>query len=521
MKYLRLFDDSPLLAARFRHAGEAMGWKVLDPGSEIGTLSDALAVDPAWKDYEGLRLLHCLRRSCGNESNPVIALVRENNPPVQALLSLYGLPFIIKGNLNPENVFSRLELARAQESSAQSREAFQQAIQDWNTGVPPKEASFDERVITHGLLKLFSEISTKREAQDRVLAFLVAHFPISEEEVLRSWAGDWGDLFVDPRVNRLYRTARDFVLPVFRILEDLERGTREVERIHGVFSRFLPAEVIGDLLRRKSDTALLRGEKRQVVAFFSHIRDFDFYVENNDPPVLVDFMNRHFQLYSDIIRRHGGFINKYIGDAVFALFGAPVSYLDNAQRALAAAQEILAALPGTRHPGLAFPPGGYRVGIGLNEGPAIVGNIGSTDSFDYTAIGDAINLAARLESLNKYYETRILFPRSFSANLRPSEIQGVLRTVDRVKVKGKKTATTMFTAVPAPESEREKEFLDAYEKGLKMVRIGNWLTAREWFERALERRPDDVLTRLHRERALRYEKEPPSDWDGAEELSFK
>jgi len=323
------------------------------------------------------------------------------------------------------------------------------------------------------------------------------------------------------RVKKLFDYCAVEIKEFLEVLQNLQRSAHEAERIRVVFSRFLPPEVIEDLLRKKSDSDLLSGEKRRVVALFSHIRDFSYFTEHNAPDRIVTFLNRHFELYASVIKRHGGSINKYIGDAVFALFGAPISYKDNAHRALLAALEIkekLAALP---HLDLDYPACGYQIGIGLNEGPAIIGNIGSSDSFDYTAIGDTINLAARLESLNKHYRTTILLSEGCRQSLEKENAAIPLRQVDCAKVKGKDRSTLFYTVLTTEPEGADGSFLTIWDKGLRMFRIGNWMIAGGYFADCLQRSPEDALSALYVERCQTFMQNPPSDWDGSITLDFK
>jgi class 3 adenylate cyclase len=519
MKKILLLDDSPLFFSRLSGFLVGEDWQILQP--EESDLPDAVVLDPAWRHWEGLSFLYALKRRFGDEVFPAYALLSESSRPVEALLTSFHIPFGLKAKIAPLGLFTALQNLLKEPAASSSAKKWKKAMGEWKTGRKVLWPMAEERLVVGRLLFLFSGITSLREAREKITAFLEETFALPAEEVESAIEGKSMRPLQDSGAEVLYRCALDAARPLLRIWEDLESEKSEVEQIHRVFSRFLPSEVIDNLMRKKTMNALLTGEKRRIVAFFSHIRDFSFYLEHNEAPVLVAFLNQHFQLYSDVIRKHGGFINKYIGDAVFALFGAPVSHLDNAQRALDAALEISRSLGELKHqPGLILPPGGYRAGIGLNEGPAIVGNIGSTDSFDYTAIGDAINLAARLESLNKHYQTTILLSEAFAASLKPRNDQ-VLRIVDRAKVKGKKTATTFFTVLDSPGQGIDRNFLDSYEKGLKMIKIGNWLTAEEWLVKALNHRPADSLCQIHLERVRRYIVQPPPSWDGAEELTFK
>ncbi|MEI8093464.1 MAG: adenylate/guanylate cyclase domain-containing protein [Spirochaetales bacterium] len=371
------------------------------------------------------------------------------------------------------------------------------------------------------------------EPSEPELRELSADFPGWRATGGQATGGQFERSFTLPRCGgrlvAVFGTDDDLILDYFgRALDDFDRAltvltqglalANSERRVFRVFSRFVPSVVIEDLLRKRSAAALLTGEKRRIVALFSHVRDFSFYVEENDPKELVRFLNRHFSLYAKVIRKHGGFINKYIGDAVFAIFGAPVSHIDNARRALAAALEIQQELAQLPLLDLHYPPSGYRVGLGLNEGESIVGNIGSRDSFDYTAIGDTINLAARLESLCKHYQVELLLSQDFRQALESQEDPHPLRQVDRARVKGKLVPTVFHTVYPA---EFDLEFDRCYRKGLTMFRLGNWTTALEFFEKGLELDPSDFLCGLYSQRCREFLKAPPVSWDGAITLGFK
>lgn len=289
------------------------------------------------------------------------------------------------------------------------------------------------------------------------------------------------------------------------------------EKIRHVFSKFVPSEIIDDLLERGSDEALMVGEDRSIVVLFSDIRSFTTITETNGAEAVVSFLNNHFRVMVDIIKKHGGSIDKFIGDAIFAIFGAPVSYEDNALRATRAAIEMIRAMASVDTSGLKLPETGYAIGIGLHEGKAIVGNIGSSDKFDYTAIGDTVNIASRLEGLTKHYHKRILVSEDMAKKL---EREFGLREVDRVKVKGKMEATSIFSLKAAEELIPEGAAAD-YSKGLKLYKLGNWDTARDYFNKVLDSCPDDWLSKLFIERCDRFSVAPPENWDGSIALDFK
>ncbi len=294
--------------------------------------------------------------------------------------------------------------------------------------------------------------------------------------------------------------------------------TRQMEEnIRNVFGKFVPREIINDLVEKQSDDALLVGEKRKIVVLFSDIRSFTTISENNPPEKVVAFLNSHFTIMVDIIKEEGGSIDKFIGDAIFAIFGAPISYEDNAQRAVRAALKMIEARSRVAVEGLVLPEIGYDLGIGLHEGDAIVGNIGSSEKFDYTAIGDTVNIAARLEGLTKHYHRKILLSDELSRKLDDSIS---LREVDQVKVKGKALATRLLSPVTM-EDPGDGEAGEAYEKGIKQYKLGNWESAADYFTRVLELIEGDYLADMFLSRCIDFQQDPPREWDGSLMLDFK
>ena len=298
-----------------------------------------------------------------------------------------------------------------------------------------------------------------------------------------------------------------------------EFGKKETDTaiIYSAFSRFLPEEIINDLLIKDTEKDLMTGEKRSIVALFSHIRNFDYIMAENSPDNVVNFLNQHFTNMVSIIKKYGGSVDKFIGDAVYAIFGAPVSYIDNADRAARAAIEMIREYDKIDIRGLKMPEAGFTIGVGLNEGPAIIGNIGCSDKFDYTSIGDTINLAARLESLTKHYKTPILISERLKDNI---DQDFTARLVDIARVKGKTEPTKIYSLEIKPEIFSD-EWTRLYENGIKMYRIGNWYTATGYFEKAVQILPDDFPSMQFLDRCRQFQETPPETWDGATTLDFK
>ena len=211
------------------------------------------------------------------------------------------------------------------------------------------------------------------------------------------------------------------------------------KRIRRAFSRFVPEQIIDSLVSQADDTnqKVGVGETRSVAILFSDIRSFTNISEKNRADVLVAFLNRYFSTMVEIIKKHGGTIDKFIGDAIMAEFGTPVSYEDNCRRAVMAAYEMRDALTSVEMGDLVMPDGMvFNIGIGIHYGDVIVGSIGSKDKTDYSVIGDNVNLASRLEGLTKTYGVQILVSESVRTSA--GENSFCFRHLDDVRVKGKK-----------------------------------------------------------------------------------
>jgi len=299
------------------------------------------------------------------------------------------------------------------------------------------------------------------------------------------------------------------------LMYSVEHETRN--KIHHVFSKFVPEEIIKSLVQKDTDAELMVGEKRKIVVLFSDIRSFTTITETNTPEDVVNFLNSYFDLQVGIINKYGGNIDKFIGDAIFAIFGAPISYEDNVERAVKSAMEMIKALDMLDVKHMTIPGNSVKIGIGLHEGYAIVGNIGSSTKFDYTAIGDTVNLAARLEGYTKHYHREVLMSEEVS-----KKIAGTLfvREVDYVKVKNKDIATSLFALEFNPEIMR-KEYLDGYYKAYKLYKLGNFTTALEYYMELKNTNGNDAILDIFIERCKKFIAEPPDEWDGSLALGFK
>jgi adenylate cyclase len=264
----------------------------------------------------------------------------------------------------------------------------------------------------------------------------------------------------------------------------------------------------------------LDGENIEITAFFSDIKGFSSFSEKfkSDPKRLMVLLNRYLSTVTPILTGEGACIDKYIGDAVVALFGAPVSHQDHALRACRAALDTQKAIgklrEAFRHEGL---PDVYTR-IGLNSDVMLVGNIGSDQLFDYTALGDGMNLASRLEGANKVFGTLIMIgPGTFDA------VRGRVeaRELDTVRVEGKQHATTVYELLGMRgELPPDKaKVVELYAQALSAYRGRRFKEASKDLMLALEVDPNDGPSqRLVKLCAEMIAHPPPHEWDGVSEL---
>ena len=312
----------------------------------------------------------------------------------------------------------------------------------------------------------------------------------------------------------------EFLLsPLAYLLQEsirLEKISTAESKLRLAFSKFVPEQVINDILVSQNVQEQEHNEKRRIAILICDIRNFTTISEINQPEDVVNFLNNYFTHMVDIVKRHGGTVDKFIGDAIMVLFGAPISYVDNARRAVSAAIEMYSHLDNIDCSQLKFPEGiRLDIGIGIHYGEVIVGNIGSKDKTNYTVIGDAVNLTSRLEGLTKLYGSRVIISGAVRNEL-PENMHVML--LDSVKVKGKKKDVQIYRA---DAKALPKAFTDNYEKGLNLYSSGAWTLALSYFEKALEIMPQDKAAKLMAERCTEFSAHPPEDWDGAVALTSK
>jgi adenylate cyclase len=291
---------------------------------------------------------------------------------------------------------------------------------------------------------------------------------------------------------------------------------RNRRRLAKAFALYLPGPIVERLMASGSEPAL-GGELRIVSILFTDLAGFTRASEHLDPQALVGALNTYFAAVTAIIENHGGFVDKFIGDAVVGIFGAPLDDPDHARNAVRAALAIRAqsaeaarALAGSQ----GTPP---ATRVGVNSGPVLIGNIGSPRRFNYTVMGDAVNLASRVEGVNKRYGTHALVA---DATVAACGDRIVFREIDTVAVKGRARPVVLYE--PLGEAGQVPDALlarsRAFAAALRHWRVGAFSSAAAGFRSIAGEDPAAAhLAKLAEE----YVAEPPADWSGVSILTEK
>jgi adenylate cyclase len=299
---------------------------------------------------------------------------------------------------------------------------------------------------------------------------------------------------------------------------------KEKRRVRTAFGQFVPPEVIRRLLL---DPGLVEPKKTDITVMFSDIRGFTTISENLDAQDLALFLNQYLSDMTHIVFGHQGTLDKFIGDAVMAFWGAPYEEKGHAIRACNACLKMMDRVRAMQEKWEAEGKPKLDIGIGLNTGVASVGNMGSEQRKGYTALGDTVNLASRLEGLNKDYGTHIIINESTHAAVKSEGFD--FRELDLIRVKGKHQPVTIYELVGrhgepsvygSPEDLRVR--LEQFIQARELYRQRQWQQAQNIFHQILDKWPGDGPSRMYWKRCQEYLfDEPPASWDGVFTMTHK
>jgi adenylate cyclase len=296
---------------------------------------------------------------------------------------------------------------------------------------------------------------------------------------------------------------------------------KDKRRIQKVFSDYVSSPVVEEILKHP-EKVKLGGEKKNCTVLFSNIANFTTLSAQLNPESLVRLLNEYLSKMTDIILENGGMLDKYEGDAIMAVFGAPLEFPGQEAAACKSAFQMQKLLQKMHHTWKKRNEPEFHVRIGINSGEMIVGNMGSNKLFDYTVMGDSVNLAYRLEEANKLYDTAIMIGES-THDLVKDDI--LTRPLDLLRVKGKKKPVKVYELVGLKDDDVEtnfKEMLNRYQKGFDSYLMRDWAMAQNHFRQALQIKTDDGPSRIHLLRCQEFLDHPPGEnWDGVFVLKTK
>lgn len=291
---------------------------------------------------------------------------------------------------------------------------------------------------------------------------------------------------------------------------------KQKKEIRSAFGQYVQPEFVEQLIAQP-DLLKLGGQKKRLTVLFSDIAGFTSISEKKEPEELVSFLNEYLGAMTDIIFRHSGTVDKYIGDAVMAFWGAPINQENHAELACRSTLKMM-----NKVKELAPQDTNIHSRFGIATGDMIVGNIGSYNRFNYTVLGDTVNLAARLEAANKQFGSSTMI-----AEQTYQEVKDIFyaRQLDFLTVKGKTKPVRVYELMGEksdPNAEEIDKIISIYQKGLDRYLHREWDKAIEQFQEVLSLKPEDGPSETYIERCEKFKAEPPAeDWDGVFHLKTK
>jgi len=333
------------------------------------------------------------------------------------------------------------------------------------------------------------------------------------------------------RVNVEYKDETGQLAHTFNLMvSELEKAYNQIKsyafsavvaqkkesRIRNIFQKYVPQELIDRFY--ENPESMLVGDNRVLSILFSDIRSFSTISEGLMPDDLVNSLNQYFSVMVDIIMNRGGIVDKYIGDAIMAFFGAPVKHENDALESVRAGIEMVEGAAEFNRRQLASGKPEFRIGVGINYGIVTVGNIGTEKKMDYTVIGDMVNLASRLEGLTKYYRQELIISESLYMKVKEDL---PCRLLDTVAVKGKKQGTRIYT-VQKTVTENEDKAWALHNSAMSLYYNQNFEEAITRFRQVQQLLPDDPVSSMLIARCEDFLKNPPApDWNGVHVMKEK
>ncbi|WP_417911620.1 CHASE2 domain-containing protein [Candidatus Electronema sp. TJ] len=328
------------------------------------------------------------------------------------------------------------------------------------------------------------------------------------------WNFLWNSLLVD----MVAPSATAFFLFAALTLLNYFAEERKTSRLRAAFSQYLAPAVVEELVKNQ-DSLVLSGEERELSILFSDIRGFTSMAERMRPEALCGFLNEYLTPMTAAVMDRRGTVDKFIGDAVMAFWNAPVRTPEHTRHACECALAMLNELEELNRDWLKRGLPSIHIGIGIHCGTARVGNMGSKQRFEYTVIGDSVNLASRLEGLTKYYGADIVVSGAVHEAVDVESM--VFQQIDTVRVVGKSEPVAIFQLMRADCWRERAEEMKMYEKAFALYSFGKFEDADPLFQTLTERHPESKLYALYSGRCRNLIENPPAHWDWITDMRSK
>lgn len=322
-------------------------------------------------------------------------------------------------------------------------------------------------------------------------------------------------------VKDLNLESSEWVRSPIREISQMSAAVESMKKGLRAFKRYVPATLVKQLIESGEDVSI-GGKERELTLFFSDIKGFTTISENTSPKELMIQLSKYFNEVCRIIEEEKGTLDKFIGDAVMAFWGAPILHEDHAVRTCRSAlrcQKAIRDLNDKWHKEGRYI---FETRMGIATGYSIVGNMGSQERMNYSVIGDNVNLAARLEGANKRYGTEIIISKS---TYRYIQYDFICRILDQITVKGKSEAVIIYELLAekdSPDADQFQLFSDKFSHAYHCYENRQWENAKKGFEAVLELRPEDIPSKNYLEKCLQFlQKEPDLTWSPITRLSSK
>jgi len=304
-------------------------------------------------------------------------------------------------------------------------------------------------------------------------------------------------------------------LTVYRYLTE----ERERKKIKGAFTYYVSSSVVNEMLKHP-EKLKLGGDRKELSVLFSDIRGFTTIAEGLTPEDLVHLLNEYLTVMTDVIFKYDGTLDKYMGDAIMAIYGAPLDLPDHSSKACHSALEMIKELKNLNQKWIGEGKHPMDIGIGINTGPMMVGNMGSDQRFDFTAMGDSVNLGSRLEGANKSYKTNIIISE-FTFEKVKNEF--ICMELDSVRVKGKKRPVKIYNLAGYKDLPGiQEEIINQFNQGLTFYKNRKWDKAIHIFENITAMDPNLYAAQVYIDRCFDLKKNPPpANWDGVYTMTTK